>query len=687
MKANEKLLLRLLESSDTNFVIPVYQRNYDWKKEHCKQLFDDFVNVIENDYKTHFFGTIVSIYNDSARGREYLIIDGQQRITTISLILLAIYNILNKGRLKSNNIIKEKIVNQYLINQYVDDDRKFKLKPIKDDQIAFEKIFNNDEDSILESNITTNYHYFYNKILEGSLTIEEIYLAIEKLMIVEIELKSGEDDPQLIFESLNSTGLDLSDADKVRNFILMGQPSQIQEELYNNYWNKIEIRTLYKVTNFIRDYITMKENKIPNIKKIYISFKLYVNENELDIFKCLEDMLTFSQYYNKVLTNNVGLEPANEIIKRINSLEVTVLYPFLMEVLADYYNDILSDNDLIEILLVLESYIFRRIMCGVATNALNKVFMNIGKEIKKYSNFEEQYVEIFKHIIVNKRSSQRIPNDEEFKKNFYDQEIYSWKSKNKIYILERLENYDNHEKVAIENLVASNDLTLEHIMPQTLNRSWKETLGKKFEEIHEMHLHTIGNLTLTGYNSSLSNRSFVEKRDMEKGFKESRLKLNRYLSSINKFTEEEIIDRKNILFNIGLEIWKYPKTSFIEEREVENLYNLTDEDDFTNTTVKSFTLLGDEYKVKNWTQLYEEVCLTLYDLEPSNFAKLVQKRFLEAHIGKRFSETGDDLRDGFKIAKKVYIEKNLNTQAKLDTIRVIFDEYDLDYNELSYYIG
>lgn len=687
MKANEKLLLRLLESSDTNFVIPVYQRNYDWKKEHCKQLFDDFVDIIENDYKTHFFGTIVSIYDDSARGREYLIIDGQQRITTISLILLAIYNILNKGRLNSENIIKEKIINQYIINQYLDDDRRFKLRPIKDDKLAFEKILNNDEDVILQSNITSNYQCFYNKILEGRLTVDEIYTAIERLIIVEIELKSGEDDPQLIFESLNSTGLDLSDADKVRNFILMGQPSQIQEELYNNYWNKIEKITLYKVTNFIRDYITMKENKIPNLKKIYVNFKRYVNDNELNIEECLKDMLTFSHYYNKILTNNLGLEAANEIIKRINSLEVTVLYPFLMEVLDDYDKNILNNEDLIEILLVLESYIFRRTMCGVATNSLNKVFMNLGKEIKKHSNFQEKYVEIFKYIIVNKRSSQRIPNDEEFKRNFYDQEIYNWKSKNKIYIMERLENYDNNEKVDIENLVTSNDLTLEHIMPQMLNRSWKESLGKEFEQIHEKHLHTIGNLTLTGYNSSLSNRSFVEKRDMEKGFKESRLKLNRYISTIDKFTEEEIIDRKNILFKIGLEIWEYPNTSFTEDREVENLYSLMDEDDFTNTRVKSFIFFGDEYKVKNWTQLYEEVCLMLYDLEPSTFIKLIKKRFLEAYMAKRFSETEEGLRDEFKIADKVYIEKNLNTQAKLDTIRVIFDEYDLDYNELSYYIG
>lgn len=686
MKANEKLLLRFLESSDTNFVIPVYQRNYDWKKEHCKRLFDDCISVVKNNYKTHFFGTIVSIYNDSGRNREYLIIDGQQRITTVSLILLAIYNILKKGRLKSNDIIKEKIINQYLINQYIGDDRKLKLKPIKNDRTAFEKLFNDDEEFIEESNITTNYKYFYERILEGEISIDELYSAIERLMIVEIELKNGEDDPQLIFESLNSTGLELNDADKVRNFILMGQPSYKQEILYNDYWHKVEKNTLYKVTDFIRDYMTMKENKISNIDKIYINFKRYVNENDLDIETCLKDMLVFSVYYNKILANNIGNKQANEIMKRINSLEVTVLYPFLLELLDDYSKNILSDENLIEVLSILESYIFRRIMCGVATNALNKVFMNLGKEIKKHSDYKEKYVDIFKYILINKKSSQRMPDDEEFKKNFYEQQVYTWKSKNKIYLLERLENYDNNEKVDIEGLIASKELTIEHIMPNTLNKSWKEALGNNFEEIHKKYVHTIGNLTLTGYNSSLSNKPFIEKRDMEKGFKDSRLKLNKYLSSIDRWNEEELLNRTQILFNIALEIWKYPSTSFVEERTSENLYSLSDDDDFTNTKVRSFVFMGDEYKVKNWTELYEKVCLMLYDLEPSAFIKLTKKKFTESHMQKRFSASKEGLRTALKIGDKLYVEKNLSTEAKLATLRVIFDEYGLDYNELSYYV-
>lgn len=686
MKANEKLLMRFLESSDTNFVIPVYQRNYDWKKEHCKKLFDDCINLIENNYKTHFFGTIVSIYNDGGRNREYLIIDGQQRITTVSLMLLAIYNILKASKLKTENIIKEKIMNQYLINQYINDDRKLKLKPIKDDRAAFEELFKEDTDYINETNITTNYRYFYHRILDGDISIDNLYSAIEKLMIVEIELINGEDDPQLIFESLNSTGLDLSDADKVRNFILMGQSSKKQEELYNKYWHKVEKNTLFKVTEFIRDYMTMKENKIANISKTYINFKRYIIENNIDIEECLKDMLIFSQYYNKILISNIGLRSADEKLKRINGLEVTVLYPFLLEVLNDYSNKVIEDNHLIEIFDILESYIFRRIMCGIATNALNKVFMNLGKEIKKHNSYKNNYVEVIKYIMINKKSTQRMPNNEELRKHFYEEDVYNWKSKNKIYLLERLENYDNYEKVDIEKLVASNELTIEHIMPQTLNKNWKESLGNDYEEIFNKYLNTIGNLTLTGYNSSMSNKSFPEKRDMEKGFKDSRLKLNKYLASIDVWNEEKILDRVDILYGSALNVWKYPSTDYVEERPIDNVYSLADDEDFTNTKVKSFIFMGEQHKVKDWTQLYEKICIMLYDLDSPTFIKLIKKKFSEEYMQKRFSDSESDLRNSITVSDGVFVEKNLSTESKLATLRVIFNEYNLDYNELTFYI-
>lgn len=685
MKANEKYLIRFLESSDTNFVIPVYQRNYDWKKDQCKQLYDDLVSMIKNNYKTHFFGTIVSIYNDSARNREYLIIDGQQRITTISLLLLAIYNLLESERLNSNTIIKEKILNEYLINQYSNEESKIKLKPIKEDRKAFEMLFKN-EDLLEESNVTLNYKYFYERIIDGEITIDDLYYAIEKLMIVEIELKNGEDDPQLIFESLNSTGLDLTDADKVRNFILMNQSSKKQEDLYNNYWNKVEKNTNYLVTQFIRDYLTMKENKIPNINKIYTNFKRYIEESKIDIEFCLKDMLKFSAYYKKLITSNTNIKESDIIIKNINKLEVTVSYPFLLEILDDYYNNIITKSDLIEILKTIESYIFRRIICKAPTNALNKVFMNLSKEIKRVSNYKDNYVEIFKYILTNKKASQRFPNEEEFKLNFLECDIYSWKSKNKVYLLEQLENYDNNEKVDIENLINDKKLSIEHIMPQTLTPSWKNSLGENYNQIHSKYIGTIGNLTLTGYNSNLSNRSFVEKRDMEKGFKDSRLKLNKYLAQLNKWNEETINIRANQLFKIASNIWVYPISNYSIEDENNNIFSLEDDDDFTNTKVEKFIFRGENIKVRNWTELYENICSILYEMNPIPFIRLVKKEFSQVYLNKRFSNDDIGLRYPFKVGNNVYIEKNLSTEAKLQTLRIIFDEYRIDYSELLFSI-
>lgn len=686
MKANEKYLIRFLESSDTNFVIPVYQRNYDWKKEQCKQLYDDLVSMIKNNYSTHFFGTIVSIYNDSARSREYLIIDGQQRTTTISLLLLmAIYNLLDEGTLQSNTVIKEKILNQYLINQYCNDECKIKLKPIKEDRDAFERLFNKDE-LLEESNITLNYRYFYDRITIGEITIDELYSAIERLMIVEIELRNGEDDPQLIFESLNSTGLDLTDADKVRNFILMNEPSEKQEELYNNYWNKVEKNTNYKVTQFIRDYLTMKENNIPNINKIYVNFKRYIEEKEIHIEECLKDMLKFSTYYKALITNNLKIKDADEIIKHINKLEVTVSYPFLLEVMDDYSNEIINKDELVEILRIIESYIFRRIICKAPTNALNKVFMNLSKEVKKISSYRENYVEIFKYILTNKKSSQRFPSEEEFKVNFSECDIYSWKSKNKVYLLEQLENYDNNEKVDIENLINEKILSIEHIMPQKLSLSWKNSLGENYREIHAKHIGTIGNLTLTGYNSSLSNKSFAEKRDMEKGFKDSRLKLNKYLVEIEKWNEDTIKIRAEQLFKVASSVWEYPVSNYSVKDESNNTFSLEDDDDFTNSKVEKYTFKKESVKVKSWTELYENICSCLYEMNPMPFIRLTKKEFNQDHLNKRFSNESEGVRRPFKVGNDVYIEKNLNTEAKLQTLRIIFDEYGIDHNELLFNI-
>lgn len=685
MRANEKYFIRFLESSDTNFVIPVYQRNYDWKIEQCKQLYDDLVNMIKNNYNTHFLGAIVSIYNDNGKNREYFIIDGQQRITTISLILLAIYDILHKGLLKSETIFKEKIINQYLINQYCGENNKIKLKPIKDDREAYKRVFIG-EDFDEESNITRNYKYFHKRILGEEISIDELYSTIERLMIVEIELKNVEDDPQLIFESLNSTGLDLTDADKVRNFILMKQSASKQEELYNNYWSKVEKCTGSSINEFLRDYLTMKESKIPKINSLYVSFKKYIIENKVNVEVCLKDMVKYGKYYRSIIDNNVGLKEVDDILKRINKLEVTVAYPFFLGLVDDYYEGIIDKDTLINTLSTTECYIFRRIVCKVPTNALNKVFMNIQKDIKKVEDFKENYFDIFRHILGNKKSSQRFPKNDEFKRSFLENDFYNMNSKNKIYLLERLENYNNVEKVDVENLVNAGALTIEHVMPQNLSKQWEQYLGDKAEEIHNKYLHTIGNLTLTGYNSSMSNKSFIEKREMKNGFKESRLRLNKYLAEQEEWKEENIVNRAEELYSIAAQIWKYNETKYEIEENNENLFSLADEDDFTNTKVWAFEFKGEKVKVKNWTQLFERICLQLYELDHIPFLRLVSKKFSNDYIGKRFSKNEGSLRAGFKISEGLYVEKNLNTEAKLNTLRTIFSEYGIDSNELNFYI-
>ncbi|KPI48755.1 hypothetical protein IM33_16785 [Clostridioides difficile] len=686
MKAGEIEFLSYLEGSNKSFVVPVYQRNYNWKKEQCKRLFDDLEDIIDSGFRTHFLGSVVSIYS---MGKEYLIIDGQQRVTTVSILLIAMCQIIKEfGESKGIITTEEQIKECYLINKHSrDKDGKIKLKPIAEDRKAYYELFEEEINTDRNSNIVSNYLYFYNRIKEDNISIDDLFDAIQKLTIVEIELKNGEDDPQLIFESLNSTGLDLSEADRVRNFVLMGKNSKLQEEFYNNYWYKIEKNTSNNVSNFIRDYLTIKERNIPNKNKVYFSFKRYVLDNDIDIEILLKDLLKFSNYYRDISYSCTDDNDVNKVLKRINKLEIFVSYPFILELFDDYNEGIINKKALVESLILVECFILRRIVCDVPPNALNKVFMNLGREIKKFSDYKENYSNILKYIFINKKSSQRFPTDSEFSNAFETKDIYNTKSKNKLYILERLENYNNKEIVDLENLINNNTLNIEHIMPQTLTNKWKESLGENYKEIHDKYLHTIGNLTLTGYNSKLSNKTFEEKKEMESGFKDSRLYLNKYISFIDKWNEEEIKNRTKILLDRAVEIWKYPNVTYEPPSNSENIFTLEDDDvNFTNESIVSFSILGESYKVKNWTEFYEQVALTLYDLDPVRFNSIIEKAYKRDFIDNNKSKDISKLRRGVRISENIYLETHLNTEAKLNIMRFLLNEFDIELNEVIFSI-
>lgn len=685
MRANEKNLLRFLEGTDKSFIIPVYQRNYDWKKSNCKQLFDDLIRITKENYRTHFMGSIVHIYNQSGKNYEYMIIDGQQRLTTISILLLAIYNAVDKNDINGKGVNINKIKDEYLIDKYAPENKKIKLKPIKDDSVAFEKLFESDM-FIKESNVTYNYDYFYNRLLKMPITVEMLYKAIEQLMIVEIELKANEDDPQLIFESLNSTGLDLTEADKVRNYILMKLERNIQEELYNKFWNKIEINTMFNVSAFLRDYLTIKRNKIPNIKAVYFVFKDYHKNGLFEIRELLEELLDYSKIYKGIINSDFSNNKINKYLSEIKELETYVSYPFILELLMDLKNKIINDNQAIECLKAVRDYVFRRIICEIPTNSLNKTFMTLNNEIKKQKDYSKNYSEICKYILINKESYTRFPTDEEFLDKFLKRDIYNQQSKNKVYLLTKLENYDNKERVDIETLLMNRELSIEHIMPQTLTEEWKVNLGHDWLEIHQMYLHTIGNLTLTGYNSEMKNSSFIKKRDIKKGFKQSNLKLNRSLAMRDKWDKEEIINRGQELSRIALAIWSYPVSNFDIEEKHSKLYTLDDEKNFTGEKIISYSLMDGSKSVRDTTEFYSSILKEIYELDNSIFIDIISGKKGDSRLEKCFSKNDKGLRSPRKLSENIFFEVNLSTEDKLGMLRKIINYMGLNYDEVNFEI-
>lgn len=376
MKGSETKLLEYMEGAKKRFVIPVYQRNYDWKTENCKQLYDDLIKVVKNSRKSHFFGSIVSSYLPNGRYTEYLVIDGQQRLTTVSLLLLAMFRLIKEGKVvPKTETMAQEIFEDYLVDKHQPKETRVKLKPVKNDRSAFEKLFDVDDEKDKQSNLTYNYEYFYNRIQKEEISIEELYDALFALEIINIELTS-DDDPQLIFESLNSTGMALSEGDKIRNYILMGLPASLQNDYYEKYWNRIELCTNYDVSLFVRDYLSVKQQAIPSMSKIYVTFKAYVEEKGLETEPLLIELLEYAKFYDLLLKGKTTDKKLNACIYRLNRLETTITRPFFMEVLRMQKEGFLSTVDSVrEIFLFTENYLFRRNICDLPTNALNKIFL------------------------------------------------------------------------------------------------------------------------------------------------------------------------------------------------------------------------------------------------------------------------------------------------------------------------
>lgn len=573
MKASPLQLHRFLQKQDTQFVIPIYQRNYDWSEEQCKQLLEDILEVGESSKDkplVHFIGSIVYVCNDEYTTDEvdqFVIIDGQQRLTTITLLLIALYHY---AKNTGNSRLQETIYEYYLVNKNAEDDCfKIKLKATENNEHDLLHLLEYDSVSdTYYSNINNNYNFFFKQLSEDNW--EAIYEGFRRLLFVEIRLERGKDNAQKIFESLNSTGLDLSQADLIRNYILMDLEPQEQESLYRNYWSKIETNTKIDgesyMSDFIRDFLTIQRGEISNKNKVYATFKQqYQLKNASELNDVLKQILTYSEIYSKLIKpDTIEDEDIRREVSYIKYIEINVSYPFLLQIFNDFQEHKIDKDLLLRILMFIQSYVCRRFILDLPTNALNKIFMNLYKQIDL-----DDYENSLYSFIMTRTGKVRMPSDAEIKKSLGVKDVYNARSKMKSYLLERLENFKNKEFVSI---IDNAKITIEHIFPQTPDPQWRFVMDKiEFEAFSSNYIHTIGNLTLSGNNGALGNKSFLEKKTMnkngdEQGYIFSRLWLNRYLRSIDVWNVQNYKKRTKMLVDRFIEIWSLPE--YVVEHDV-----------------------------------------------------------------------------------------------------------------------
>lgn len=659
MEAKATTLLKFFKENQNNqFVIPIYQRLYSWEKEQCKQLWDDIIKIGGNDKMNgHFIGSILYVLDGNTHSNNpLLIIDGQQRLTTITLLFIALRN-------HSSDEVKRKEIESYLINSDKDGDKKFRLILSESDKdtLLFLIDKNKRKPSEPSSKIMENFKLFEEWIRKNTDKLETIFKGLDKLMIVWIALKKGKDDPQLIFESMNSKGIELTQTDLIRNYIIMETEVEKQEDFYNQYWRAMEEafkqnETLFN--QFVRHYLTIKTREIPNINKVYEAFKRYQQERGIETEVLLQDLQKYCGYFCQIAFKKEVDKDLNKALSFLVDLEMDVVYPLLLELYSDYKDGVLSKQDFIPIIYLTESYICRRAVCGLGTNSLNKVFPFVTKKINK-----DQYLESIKVHFGYLTEKQRFPNNDEFKEHFITIDFYHFQKRE--YFLERLENFDTKEPVNTQ------ECTIEHIMPQTLNLEWERDLGENFQAIHDKYLHTIGNLTLTGYNKEYSNNSFQEKRDMENGFKQSSLKLNQSLKDLESFGEEQIKKRANDLADWALKIWTYPKldAEILEKykpKKEKKAYDLSSYK-FGSHSRELFDILSKEIKAldERITEKFnQEYISCMFD---KNFVDIVvQNKDLKLYLNMPFNELQDEKNLARDMTNKGHLG-NGDIEIKLET--------------------
>jgi uncharacterized protein with ParB-like and HNH nuclease domain/predicted transport protein len=619
------------------FVIPIYQRTYSWQIAQCNKLFNDILRISKNGSSPgHFIGSVVYFQENIHTVSDVpklLVIDGQQRLTTISIMIAALAEFVRDNQVDIDTNFT-KLQNYYLLNAEEEGDLRYKLLLTRRDKDSLINIIKGvplGSDASLR--VADNFKFFKEKINEENAV--DIYNGIMRLFIVDVALEKDKDNPQLIFESLNSTGLDLSQADLIRNYILMGQEITLQTELYEKYWFPMEQSYGNEYTAsfdwFMRDYLSVKTGTIPRIDRVYDSFKTYASSSKAPatITEVVQDIYKFSGYYVNMVLHKESDTELQKGFKNISKLKVDVCYPFLLPVYNDYESGTITNDEFKQIISLVENYVFRRAICGIPTNSMNKTFATLYKSIQK-----TDYLESVKAVFQLMDSYKRFPTDAEFEKEIVVKEVYNFRNRN--YLLSKLENYKRKEFVNVD------DYTIEHIIPQNpeLSGEWQRMLGDDWKEVQSKYLHSLGNLTLTGYNSELSDKPFTLKKTMMGGFNDSPIRLNDFLRTVDIWNAENIEARAKELAEKARQIWFAPNLS----QDVLDKYT-TEEKTTTVYTIDQY-----EYLKGDMIDLYHALRKRILNIDSS-----VKEEYKKLYIAFKSSTNFVDI-----VPQKVRLRLSLN---------------------------
>ena len=632
MQASEAKLQQIIEGTK-QYVVPLFQRPYSWKKSEWQILWDDLIELSESDNpRTHFMGSIVTIPTISIPEgvSKYLLIDGQQRLTTIFILLCAIRD---RAKETEDEELVSEINNTILVNPYKKGLDYYKLQPTQIDREVFHKLIRA-ESEVSPSGILDSYSFFLKKIRQNLADIYKIQKVIcNNLSIVSVVL-SADDDPYLVFESLNAKGRALTQADLIRNYFFMRIHADKQELIYEKYWQPMQDILGDDLTEFIRHYLT--KNGI-DVKQSETYFQIKERINQGDALPHLQDLYKFANYYSRLLHPEREDNPKiRKYLTRINRLEVATVYPFLLNCYNEWAQNSISEVEFIEIFQILENFILRRFVCNVQTRGLNRIFALLYSQvIKDTAIADSSFIERLKIALQTKD----YPKDNEFKERLLNVKLYgSNRTEKTKLILESLEESFMHKEQ-----VSLNNLSIEHVMPQTLNVWWKNHLGEDWAITYDLLVHTLGNLTLTAYNSELSNSEFLIKRNE---FQKSHLELNKYFVEQDTWQRENIEFRAEYLADLVVKIWKYFGDESVQ----------TQPSSLKGSIPKFLYILGEEHSVKSWRDVLEVTLNSIANLEPEKFKEIMEQ------FPRLLGWDEKNFRSTRKLKNGVFIETNFSAK-------------------------